>query len=81
MQSVLQGRTQELQIHYNYTTYTVTLDVMDLAASKDMSIGTDLMRTLGIGYTGLAVSWTPPVKTGTLDFKPRLAIRLFFLPV
>ncbi|SAM05292.1 hypothetical protein [Absidia glauca] len=49
MQSVLQGRTQELQIHYNYTTYTVTLDVMDLAASKDMSIGTDLMRTLDRG--------------------------------
>jgi hypothetical protein len=62
MSSVIYGCTEEIQLHYNYTTYKVILDVMDLAAEREMSIGTDLMRMFGIGYTGLAVSWTPPVK-------------------
>jgi hypothetical protein len=63
LQGVIYGKTNALQIHYNYKTYTATFDVMDLAQEREMSIGTDLMTLFGIGYTGLAVSWTPPVKT------------------
>jgi hypothetical protein len=59
-QSVIYGRTEAMTIHYNYKTYKVNLNIMDLANDKDMSIGTDLMTTLGIGYTGLAVSTNSP---------------------
>jgi hypothetical protein len=56
------GYTSPLQIRYNGSTFTCQLEVMDLAFNRTMSIGTDLMNKFGIGYTGLATSWDPPVK-------------------
>ncbi|SAM07224.1 hypothetical protein [Absidia glauca] len=57
------GKTDPLTIFYNAKKYRAQFDVMHLAFGRRMSIGTDFMKVLGIGYTGLAVSWTLPNKT------------------
>lgn len=54
------GYTPELRLKYNGKSYTFKFEVMNLAFEKPMSIGTDLMKVLGIGYYGLATSWDPP---------------------
>ncbi|SAL97842.1 hypothetical protein [Absidia glauca] len=56
------GYTSPITIKYNGSYYTCQLEVMELALGRTMSIGTDLMKTFGIGYTGLAVAWDPPHK-------------------
>ncbi|SAM01524.1 hypothetical protein [Absidia glauca] len=56
------GYTPPITIKYNGSYYTCQLEVMDLALGRTMSIGTDLVKTFGIGYTGLAVAWDPPHK-------------------
>ena len=54
------GHTAKLELKYNDNLYTFRFDVMDLMFDKPMSIGTDLMKLLGIGITGLAISWDVP---------------------
>ncbi|SAL96765.1 hypothetical protein, partial, partial [Absidia glauca] len=56
------GTTKPLTVYYGSKTYKVSFDVMNLAMRRSVVIGSDLMPTLGIAYTGLAVSWTPPTK-------------------
>ncbi|SAM00567.1 hypothetical protein [Absidia glauca] len=58
----IHGRTKAINVYYNGKSYKVEFDVMNLALQRSVSIGTDLMPLLGIAYTGLAVSWTPPTK-------------------
>ncbi|KAI8361723.1 hypothetical protein BD560DRAFT_313478, partial [Blakeslea trispora] len=56
------GRTPKLKLLYNGNPYTFHFEVMNLTLDVPMSIGTDLMKILGIGYYGLATSWDPPSK-------------------
>ena len=56
------GYTDKLKLRYNGKSYLFQFEVMDLAFDKPMSIGTDLMKALGIGYTGLAITWDLPTK-------------------
>ncbi|OBZ80581.1 hypothetical protein A0J61_11370, partial [Choanephora cucurbitarum] len=52
------GYTSRLKLKYNGKIYEFKFQVVDLTFNVTMSIGTDLMRVLGIGYHGL----DPPVK-------------------
>lgn len=54
------GMTDPLTIIYNGKTHTCKFEVMNLARKHPMSIGWDLMPQLGIGYVGLATSWSTP---------------------
>ncbi|KAG1447591.1 hypothetical protein G6F56_009212 [Rhizopus delemar] len=56
------GCTPKIQIRYDSRVYSFQFDAMDLAFDKQMTIGTDLMTILSIGYTGLATPWDPPCK-------------------
>lgn len=56
------GRTETVKVFYNGKTYYRAFEVMKLTRGHSMAIGMDFMSTLGIGYVGLATSWTTPVK-------------------
>ncbi|KAJ8651866.1 hypothetical protein O0I10_012559 [Lichtheimia ornata] len=57
------GITDPLNVVYNGRSYQHRFEVMNLARKHPMSIGWDLMHKMGIGYVGLATSWTKPMQS------------------
>lgn len=54
--------TEKIQVLYNGRTVWDSFEVMCLARRHPVRIGTDLMPSFGIGYTGLVSTWEKPEK-------------------